>query len=135
MKDRIVVYPIIISYEEDGTGVPYLVEIPAIDGMTQGRSVADSIQMARDFIGLKAITLQDDGEKLPETTLKLPVANSKDDIVTLVDVNVDEYRRKNDNRAIKKTLTIPNYLNEAGIEAGINFSQILTETLKEKLKA
>jgi len=37
--------------------------------------------------------------------------------------------------SLKKTLTIPNYLNEAGIEAGINFSQVLAESLKEKLEA
>ncbi|BDZ32262.1 type II toxin-antitoxin system HicB family antitoxin [Lactiplantibacillus sp. WILCCON 0030] len=135
MKDRIVVYPIVISYEEDGTDVPYLVAIPALDGMTQGKSVADSIQMARDFIGLKAITLLADDEELPEMPKKLPTTTNKDDIVTLVDVNVDEYRRKHDNRVIKKTLTIPNYLNEAGIEAGINFSQVLAESLKEKLEA
>jgi len=102
MKDRIVVYPIVISYEEDGTDVPYLVAIPALDGMTQGKSVADSIQMARDFIGLKAITLLADDEELPEMPKKLPTTTNKDDIVTLVDVNVDEYRRKHDNRVIKK---------------------------------
>jgi len=135
MQDKVVVYPVIISYEPDGTDVPYVVEIPAFNGMTQGTSVADGIRMARDYIGLMAISMADDSEKLPESVTQLPKPDNPDAVVTLVDVNIDEYRRKNDNRVIKKTLTIPNYLNEAGVKAGINFSQLLAETLSAKLEA
>lgn len=132
-NDRIVIFPVIISYEDDGTDVPYLAEIPAIDGMTQGKSVENAIEMSRDYIGLKVNLMLKNGEDLPKSIVKLPKTNNPEDIVTLVDVNIDAYRRENDNKPVKKTLSIPNYLNEKGIQTGINFSQTLTDALKKKL--
>lgn len=53
---------------------------------------------------------------------------------TVVDINFKAYKSRYDNKVVKKTLTIPNYLNERGIDEGINFSLVLTEALKEKLQ-
>lgn len=72
-------------------------------------------------------------ESLPKSNTNLPTVK-KGEIATLVTVNISEYKRKNDDRAIKKTLTIPNYLNEQGKAAGINFSALLTDALKKRLK-
>lgn len=125
--DEIKVFPIIITKDEDGTDYPYLVDIPDIDGMTEGKSIADAMEMAKDYIGTYSLE-----EKLPKSNTKLPEA--KDGAtVTLVAVNISEYKRKNDNKVIKKTITIPNYLNELGKENGINFSEVMTNALKEKL--
>lgn len=128
-----VVYPIIIIKTSDTT-VPYLVKIPDLDGMTQGTSIADSIQMARDYIGLNIIDRQDNDETIPISKYSKPQTKSND-IITLVDVDIDAYRRRNDFKAVKKTLTIPNYLNELGKENNINFSELLTDALKQKLNA
>lgn len=125
--DTIVVYPVIIKYEPDTTDYPYLVTIPDIDGMTQGKDVADAIAMAEDYIGTYSLE-----EQLPKSNYTLPKANNGE-TVTLVRVNVSEYKRKNDTKVIKKTITIPNYLNELGKETGINFSELMTNALKEKL--
>lgn len=126
MMDEIKVFPIIITKNEDDTDFPYFVEIPDIDGMTEGKSIADAMEMAKDYIGTYSLESQ-----LPESNTELPKV--KDDaIVTLVTVNVSEYKRKNDNRVIKKTITIPNYLNELGKKNGINFSEVMTSALKEK---
>ena len=46
---------------------------------------------------------------------------------------MSEYKRKHDNKVIKKTITIPNYLNELGKENNINFSEVMTAALKKKL--
>lgn len=125
--DEIKVFPIIITEDEDGTDYPYLVDIPDIDGMTEGKSIADAMEMAKDYIGTYSLE-----EKLPKSNTKLPEA--KDGAtVTLVAVNISEYKRKNDNKVIKKAITIPNYLNELGKENGINFSEVMTNALKEKL--
>ena len=59
--------------------------------------------------------------------------HNEDQIKTLVDINFKKYKSQYDNKVVKKTLTIPNYLNELGNEKGINFSLTLTEALKEKL--
>ncbi|MQB58346.1 type II toxin-antitoxin system HicB family antitoxin [Lactobacillus reuteri] len=124
--DDIKVFPIIIT-KDDNSDCPYFVEIPDIDGMTEGKSIADAMEMAKDYIGTYSLE-----DKLPESNTKLPQA--KDGAtVTLVTINVSEYKRKHDNKVIKKTITIPNYLNELGKENGINFSEVMTTALKEKL--
>ena len=56
-----------------------------------------------------------------------------DDVVTLVDVDFAEYRRKNDLRAVKKNCTIPSWLNFEAEKAGLNFSAILQAALKREL--
>ncbi|MDA8335964.1 MAG: hypothetical protein M0Z41_13440 [Peptococcaceae bacterium] len=53
--------------------------------------------------------------------------------VSLIDADTTEYRRENDNRAVKKTLSIPSWLNAKAEKAGINFSQVLQEALKQRL--
>lgn len=74
-------------------------------------------------------------ESLPEPTVISEVkTNSKTDIVTLVDVDFSEYRRKNDLKAVKKNCTIPSWLNFEAEKVGINFSAILTAALKNELK-
>lgn len=73
--------------------------------MTEGKSIADAMEMAKDYIG--TFSLEND---LPESNTKLPKVK-EEVVVTLVTVNVSEYKRRHDNRAVKKTITIPNYLN------------------------
>ncbi|WP_338213859.1 type II toxin-antitoxin system HicB family antitoxin [Companilactobacillus muriivasis] len=128
-----VIYPIVITKTDD-TDTPYFISIPDIDGMTQGKTIDNSIEMARDYIGLKVMDLQDSNEPVPSSNYELP-KSKETDVVTLVDVDIDSYRKKHDTKLIKKTLTIPNYLNMLGKENGVNFSEILTDALKSKLNA
>lgn len=108
------------------------VRIPDFDIATQGTDVADAIGMARDAIGLVGIDMEDDGKELPlpESTIEKAEEN---DIVTLVDVDFAEYRRKHENRAVKKNCTIPSWLNEEAEKAGVNFSKVLQEALMNVL--
>jgi predicted RNase H-like HicB family nuclease len=126
-----VVYPVVISKTDD-RDYPYFVSIPVINGMTQGATIDEALDMAREYIGETAIDMLDDDEMLPDSVYELP-KTTNGDIVTLVDVDVEKYIKSNDTRVIKKTLTIPSYLNQLGNDAGINFSQLLTETLEKKL--
>ena len=127
MKDRSV-YPIIISKEKDG----YYVSIPDFERATQGQSVADAITMARDAIGLMGIDMQDDGKELPSPYTKT-YETVDGDIVTLVDVDFAEYRRKVDNKAVKKNCTIPYWLSVEAEKAGVNYSRILQDALMKIL--
>ena len=127
MKERSV-YPIIISKEKDG----YYVSIPDFECATQGRSVADAIMMARDAIGLMGIDMQDDGKDLPTPNIK-KYETVEGDIVTLVDVDFVEYRRRVDNKAVKKNCTIPYWLSVEAEKAGINYSRILQDALMKIL--
>ena len=102
---------------------------------TQGKDVPDAIEMARDAIGLMGIDMQDDGEALPEASSLADVQADapSGSIVSLVDVDFAEYRRKNDMRAVKKNCTIPSWLNFEAEKAGVNFSAVLQAALKNEL--
>ncbi len=125
-----IVYPIILSQ-----GKQFIVVfIPDLNINTQGKDIADAIEMARDAIGLMGIDMQDDGEMLPEPTPLSEIKKEKDsDIVTLVDIDLDEYRLKNDTRSVKKNCTIPSWLNFEAEKAGVNFSAVLQNALKNEL--
>jgi Uncharacterized conserved protein len=124
-------YPVILSQGKKMV----IAYIPDFEINTQGENITDAMEMARDAIGVVGIDMEDEGETLPEPSAVSTIkADSADDIVKLVDVDFGEYRRKNDMKAVKKTLTIPSWLNFEAEKAGINFSAILTAALKSELK-
>lgn len=129
MREERKAYPIVISKEEDGF---YYVSIPDFDIATQGESIADAMEMARDAIGIMGIDYLDDGKVLPEPNTK-EVESDADDIVTLVDVDFAEYRKKVDNKAVKKNCTIPYWLNVEAEKAGINYSKVLQDAIMRVL--
>ena len=92
-----VAYPIILEKEADG----YFVTVPDIDRYTQGEDIADAMEMARDLICLWLLDLEESGKSIPQpASIELNV--SKDAIVTFVDINLDEYRKKYGTRVVKK---------------------------------
>ncbi len=117
-------YPVILSKTKDG----YFVSIPDFDIATQGKDIPDAIYMARDAIGLMGIDMEDEGKELPKPESVL-IEKKDGDIITLVDVDFSEYRKRVDNRAVKKNCTIPYWLNEEAEKAGINFSKVLQDAL------
>lgn len=124
-------YPVILSQ-----GKKFIMAyVPDFEINTQGKDIADAMEMARDAIGVVGIDMEDDGELLPEPTAISEVKiDSPADIVTLVDVDFVEYRRRNDMKVVKKNCTIPSWLNYEAEKAGVNFSAILTVALKNELK-
>lgn len=124
-------YPIILTQGEKFI----VVDIPDFGIGTQGVDIADALAMARDAIGLVGIDMEDDGEALPAPSdLATVTASRRDAIVTLVDVDFAEYRRKSDLRSVKKNCTIPSWLNVEAEKAGINFSAVLQNALKQELR-
>lgn len=126
MKKR--VYPIILI--DEGTG--FYVEIPDFGIATQGADLVDAIAMARDAIGLMGIDMIDDGKELPAPYSRKYDKHEKD-ILTLVDVDFVEYRRKVDNKAVKKNCTIPYWLSVEAEKAGLNYSKILQDAIIKRL--
>ena len=124
-------YPIVMTQGKDFL----VVYIPDFNINTQGKDVPDAIEMARDAIGLVGIDMQDDGDVLPEASKLSDVqANAPaGSMVSLVDIDFDEYRRRNDMRAVKKNCTIPSWLNFEAEKAGVNFSAILQAARKKEL--
>lgn len=126
-----VVYPVIIT----GTGKgEYFVEIPDMDIATQGDSVANAIDMARDAISLMAVDMEDDGKPLPAASDIGDIKPlSENSVITLVDADISAYRRMLDNKAVRKNCTIPSWLNAAAEKQHINFSAVLQAALMEQL--
>jgi predicted RNase H-like HicB family nuclease len=124
-------YPIILS-----KGKEYIIAyIPDFNINTQGIDEAEAIEMARDAIGLMGIDMEDDGEQLPIPTAFSSIhTKNKSDIVTLVDIDFADYRRRNDLRSVKKNCTIPSWLNFEAERAGVNFSALLQTALKQELQ-
>ena len=123
------VYPIILTPDHESG---YTVDIPDLGIGTQGETISECIDMARDAIGLWGICEQDAGRKIPAAVSLTPKA-AEGDVVTLVDVDFEAYRRANDMLAVRRNVTLPCYLNELGEKAGLNFSQILQDGLRARL--
>lgn len=123
------IYPIVLHPEVEGG---YSVDIPDLEIGTQGETVAECIDMARDAIGLWGICEQDAGRTVPQPSNLAPVF-ADGDIVTLVDIDLDAYRRANDLRTVRKNVTLPSWLCYLAENAGVNFSQVLQDGLKARL--
>ena len=90
-------------------------------------------EMAVDALGLCITDRIAQREELPEASEPDSIDVS-DGFLVVVEFDLAEYRRKHNSRAVKKTLSIPEWLNEEAVKAGINFSQVLQEALMAKIK-
>lgn len=132
-------YPTFIAKHEN----EYLVYVPDMELYTEGTDLTDAIEMARDAIGLKGIDLEDDGIELPEASdyeaaLKIARDNSEifeysKGILTMVDVDFLDYRRKKDTKMVRRNVTLPNWLNREAERLQLNVSKILQEALKKQV--
>lgn len=124
-------YPIVMSQ-----GAEYIiVYVPDFDINTQGTDYADAIEMARDAIGLMGIDMEDEKEPIPcPSDMSAISKEHAEDIITLVDVNFADYRRKNDMRTVRRNVSLPSWLNAEAEKAGVNVSAILQAALKRELK-
>ena len=120
-------YPIILIPEDKG----FTVFIPDFNINTQGDDLTEAIEMARDAIGIMGIDLEDDGKALPTASAVKDIKHADGEIVSLVDIDFQEYRRKHDSRTVKKNCTVPAWLCSEAERKGVNFSRVLTDALRE----
>lgn len=128
--DKRLFYPAVFHKAEEGGFWVTFPDIP--ECMTQGEDMQDAYEMAVDALGLSLTTIENAGEAVPKASSLDKVA-VEDGILVIVEFDMAEYRRKNRSRAVKKTLSIPEWLNEAAIRENLNFSQILQDALMAKL--
>lgn len=133
-------YPACFFKEENG----YSVIFPDLNYLaTCGETLDESLAMAIDCLAGYLYWLQQDGDVIPAPSSMdevSPVDVAKEleiepgeCFVNMVTVDVAEYARTHFEKSVKKTLTIPAWLNTAALEQDINFSQVLQEALKAKL--
>jgi len=121
-------YPAVFHAENTG----YSVIFPDLEGcFTEGDSINEAYEMAFDAIGLYMD--ENDNFNFVKASDPQNIKLEKDEFIILIEFDEAEYRRKHDNRAVKKTLTIPSWLNNIAEKEGVNFSGLLQSALKEHL--
>ena len=128
------VYPAVFTTERK----KILVSVPDLPGLhTFGDNMADALFMAQDAIEMWLWDAENKKEPIPQASNQNKIMKqykSPGQVVNMVAADTDEYRRQNDTRSVKKTLSIPSWLNYEAEKANAPFSQILQQGLKEYLR-
>ena len=132
-----IVYPVIFTETKDKKNT-ILIDIPDIKGMTEGYGIADAITMAKDYIGCKLYNVADCD--FPKATpiekvdaSKGRFADNGESFVSLVDVDIDFFRRMMKSRNVRRNITLPEWLDDMATAAKINVSAVAQKAIKEKL--
>lgn len=124
-------YPAVFHEAEEGG---FWITFPDFQGcFSQGETMEEAYEMAIDALGLYISDMEKEKMVLPNPTKPTDIVLENKSSVVIIEFDIDAYRRKHNSRAVKKTLTIPEWLNEEAMALGINFSQVLQEALLQKL--
>ena len=125
------IYPAVFHPEEVGG---YSVDFPDLLGcVTEGDTLAEAIRMAEDALGIYLYTLKEEGEVVPVPSDPADVEVSGRDFVSLVEYDEVEYLKRTDSRSVKKTLTIPAWMDTLARENNLNFSNVLQNAIRREL--
>jgi len=128
------VYPAIFTAKDGNV----LASVPDLPGLhTFANSMADAIFMVQDAMEMWLWDAENKSESIPLASSQAQIAEvreSPEQVISMVAADTDEYRRRNDTRSVKKTLSIPAWLNHQAENANAPFSQILQQGLKEYLR-
>lgn len=128
-KDRYV-YPVIFDYADDGISI----EFPDLPGcLPCAQTTEDAIKNAREAMALHLYGNEQDGDLIPDATPINQLHAGKKQVVVLVEAWMQPFRDEMEQRAIKKTLTIPKWLDDLAKERNVNFSRLLQDALKQYL--
>lgn len=123
------VYTAIFTQEECG----YSVEFPDLDIATSGETLTEAMEMAKDALCLMLYDMEESGEAIPTATDITAITCEKGQFVSLIECDTIEYRRFYNSKAVKKTLSIPAWLNTLAEREEINFSAVLQRALRAEL--
>jgi len=124
-------YTAVFTPEKNGF---YSVCFPDLQGCyTSGDDMSDAIYMAQDVLNLTLYDLEQDNKPIPQASKPQDIKTTGEQFSSVIAVDTDTYRRFYENKSVKKTLTIPMWLNERAEQANVNFSGVLQSALKELL--
>lgn len=122
-------YPAIFHFEDGG----YWVEFPDLPGcLTEGNSIAEAVSEASSALGAYLSSVMERGESVAEPSDIRSLHAEEQDFVSIVAADPSAFQKRT--RAVKKTLTIPEWLNEAAEARHINFSSVLQQALINQLQ-
>lgn len=123
-------YPAIFHKAEDGGFWISFPDLP--ECFTEGDDMKQAYEMAVEALGLALVNRKEEKEEIPMPS-EIDKIQNEDGIFVVIEFDMQEYLRKHNAKAVKKTLSIPQWLNEEATAMGINFSQVLQEALMNKL--
>ena len=123
-------YPAIFHTAEEGGFWVTFPDFP--ECLTEGDDLQKAYEMAVEALGIVLVGRKEDREVIPDPT-PINKLNVKDGAIVIVAFDMLEYQRKHNSKAVKKTLRLPEWLNEEAIDKAVNFSQVLQEALMNKL--
>lgn len=115
--------------EEDGFWVSFP-DFP--ECFTEGDDMTRAYEMTVEAMGLALVSRKEEGEEIPSPT-EIDKVDVEEGTLAIIEFDMLEYQKKHNSRAVKKTLSIPEWLNEEATAMGVNFSQVLQEALLSKL--
>lgn len=130
MKDIYRFLAVFKKYDDGG----YEVNFPDIPNcFTCGDNLDHSIYMAKDVLGLMLFDMEEEKQTIPEPSEPLQIKVNPNEFLMAIEVYMPLVRNAINNKAEKKTLTIPHWLNKLAMDNKINFSQVLQTALKKEL--
>ncbi len=124
------IYPAIFQKETSG----YYVFFPDLHGcQTEGDTLEEALAMAKDALSLYIFDLEEDKKSIPPPSNPTDLKLDKNQFISIIEFDMLEYRKKYDCKAVKKTLSIPSWLNSLAEASNVNFSQLLQSALKSYL--
>jgi len=130
MKDTHV-YPAVISIDPDGISI----EFPDLPGcLSCADTIDEATRNANEALKLHMWGMEKDGDVIPTPTSLTDITLETNQMILLVEAFMPPIRERQANRFVKKTLSIPSWLNAEAERAGVNFSHILQNGIKEHLK-
>ena len=125
------VYPVLLTVTETGKNVVRAPDVPGC--VTSGKTLEEAFDNIRDALCGCLCALEDVGEPLPEASSPADVEDGKS-IVLLVDVDLLEYRKETDTRAVRKNVSMPAWMAYLADKRGVNCSQVLQDALQRELQ-
>ncbi len=129
MKE-IYIYPAVFDYADDGISISF----PDLAGcLSSADTDEEAVKNSKEALALHLYSMEEDGDVIPEPTPISKINFDKNQIVVPIEVWMPYYKSQIKTVYVKKTLTIPNWLDSLARLNNINFSQVLQEALKERL--
>lgn len=125
------VYPAVFTKENNGQ---YSIVFNDLENCYTGAdTLEEGIEMAEDVLSLVLYGYEKDGIEIPTPSKAEDIPLNSNEFVNYIKADTMVYRKMYNNKAVKKTLTIPEWLNEEALSLNINFSQVLQEALMQKI--
>ena len=125
-------YPVVFHPEEEGG---YSVWVPDLPGCcSQGEDISEAVAMIQEAMDLYLEFSFDEGQPANMPSNPKEIAVEGDEFVVMVECDLLSYQKKYNNKAIKKTLTIPAWLNEIAESRNVNFSATLQDALMKQFE-